>query len=228
LGTFLSVVLYISYAIFLVRIAWRIRLLAREQFLPTNSRKSTLRGRVLTGVKTVRDILLLSRLFWSNPCLWWGEWLFHAAFVFTMVRHLRYVMQPAPAWLASYQTFGICSGYVLAASLLFIIIYKISAIRTQYVSRYNYFILSLVFIISLSGILMTTVLKIDVTSAKYFMLGALTFHPVSSPESITFSIHFVTSMLLLIFIPTHIFSAPFTLIEARKRDEALRLVMHEK
>ncbi len=196
--------------------------------MPKSSRKRSVRERILTSVKTVRDILLLARLFWSDPCLWWGEWLFHAAFVFTMVRHLRYVMQPVPAWLASYQTFGICSGYVLAASLLFIAFYKRIANRTQYVSRYNYFILSLVFIISLSGILMKTVLKIDVTSAKYFMLGALTFHPVSSPESITFSIHFVTSMLLLIFIPTHIFSAPFTLIEARKRDEALRLLIHEK
>ncbi len=228
MGTFLSLLLYISYALFIGKVAWRFCLLARSPLLLKNSRKRDLRQGILSGAKTVSDILFLSRLFRSNPCLWWGEWLFHASFVFVMVRHLRYILHPAPAWMASYQTFGICSGYVLAASLIFIAIYKRIADRTEYVSGYNNFILSLVFLISLTGILMRTVLKFDVTSAKYFMLGALTFHPVSAPESITFSIHFITSMLLLIFIPSHIFAAPYTLIEARKREEALRLVMHEK
>ena len=228
MGAFLSALFYISYTLFLGRIAWRFCLLARSPLLFNNSPKRNLRQGILTGVKTVFDILFLSRLFRSDSCLWFGEWLFHATFFFVMVRHLRYILHPAPAWMAHYQTFGICSGYVLVVSLIFIALYKRMADRPEYVSRYNNFILSLVFLIGLTGILMKTVLKFDVTTAKYFMLGALTFHPVSAPESITFSIHFIMSLILLVFIPSHIFSAPYTLIEARKRDEALRMMMHEK
>lgn len=228
MGTFLSLLLYISYALFLGRIAWRFCLLARNPLRLKSSQAATKQHGILRSAKSAADILFLSRLFKVNPCLWTGEWLFHATFVFVLVRHLRYVIHPAPSWLASYQTFGICSGYVLVASLLFIFAYKLIADRDAYVSSYNFFILSLIFLISLTGILMKTVLKLDVTSVKYFMLGTFTFQPVPAPDSKTFVIHYITSMILLIFIPSHIFTAPYTMLEARKRDEDLRLVLHEK
>ena len=220
--------LYSAYVLFLGRIVWRIFQLAKKPVgtgLPGAAGKKTV---LRTLAKTFADIFLLSRLFKSNPCLWLWEWLFHATFVFVMLRHLRYVMDPAPSWLASYQTFGTCSGYMLLLALIFIFIYKLMSERSVYVSTYNFFILSLLLLISLTGILMRTAARVDVTAVKYFMLGALTFSPVGAPEGGVFIIHYLASLVLLVFVPSHIFTAPWSLMEARKRDEALRLVMHGK
>ena len=34
--------------------------------------------------------------------------------------------------------------------------------------------------------------------------------------------------LLAVFLPSHIFAAPFVITEARKREEALRLIIHDE
>lgn len=220
--------LYSAYLLFLGRIAWRIFLLAEKQGgseLPGPAKEKT---GLLTLAKALADILFLSRLFKSNPCLWLLEWLFHATFVFVMVRHLRYVMDPPPAWLVSYQTFGTCSGFILPAALLFIFVFKLMAEDVRYVSTYNFLVLSLLLLISLTGILMRTAARMDVTSVKYFVIGALTFSPVAAPEGSIFLIHYLASLVLLVFIPSHIFTAPWSLLEARRRDEALRMVMNGK
>ena len=228
MGVLLAMLLYSAYLLFLGRIVWRIFLLAKipgVTELPGPVRKKT---GLLTLAKTFADIVFLSRLFKSNPCLWLWEWLFHATFVFVMLRHLRYVMDPPPSWLVSFQTFGTCSGFILPAALLIIFVFKLTAESVRYVSTYNFFILSLLLLISLSGILMRTISRVDVTSVKYFVLGALTFSPVTVPEGGIFLIHYLASLVLLVFIPSHIFTAPWSLMEARRRDDALRMVLHGK
>jgi nitrate reductase gamma subunit len=228
MGTFLSIMLYSAYIFFLGRISWRAFLLltAQEQVRDRSGGAAGKKDR-LSLLRAAIDILFLSRLFRTNRWLWLGECVFHATFVFVLVRHLRYVMQPPPAWLASYETFGICSGYVLAVSLLFIFVLKITARRERYFPRYNFYLLSLLFFISITGILMKTLLRPDAVSVKYFMLGALTFHPVAAPQSKIFMTHYLASLILLVSLPPHVFTAPFTMTQARERDDALRMVLHE-
>jgi len=137
-------------------------------------------------------------------------------------------MNPVPDWLASYRAFGICSGYLLPLALLSVFVFKIKAKSSGYVSGYNFFILSLLLLISVTGIFMKTVAKLDVASVKYFMLGTLSFKPAPAPESMMFLIHFITSLILIVYIPSHMFAAPYTMMEARKRDDELKLVQHEK
>jgi nitrate reductase gamma subunit len=227
MGVALAVLLYIAYMIFLGRIAWRFLLLLRVRETD-NNRSVRAGGRMRVLLHTGFDMLFLSKLFRSNWRLWLGEWLFHAAFVFVVIRHLRFIVDPVPAWLISYQAFGIFSGYLLAGSLIFTSLYKILTERSRYISGYNFLILSLLLFVSLTGLLMRTYFKTDVFAAKEFMLGAVTFNPAPAPEGIFFLIHYTAALLFFILLPTHIFSAPYTLMEARKREEALRLVMHEK
>lgn len=224
---FFSIMLYSAYIFFLGRIAWRIFLLVSvpEQF--KSKRETAGRNKILAFFKGAMDILFLSRLFRTNRWLWIGEWLFHVSFVFVLVRHLRYVMHPVPSWLTSYQTVGICSGYILFASLLFILVFKLTAVRDRYFPSYNFYLLSLLCFISITGILMKTLLRTDVVSVKYFMLGALTFTPAPAPQSSIFFMHYLASLLLLVSIPSHVFTAPYTMTQARKRDSALRELLHE-
>jgi hypothetical protein len=36
------------------------------------------------------------------------------------------------------------------------------------------------------------------------------------------------ALLLLLYVPSHIFTAPFVIAEAAKREGDLRMIMHEK
>jgi nitrate reductase gamma subunit len=227
MGVVLAIFLYVAYVIFLGRIGWRFYLLARAGSCNSGEPGKKRRKRVRALLNAALDIFFLLKLFKSNRWLWLGEWLFHAAFVFVIIRHMRFIMDPVPGWLISYQNFGICSGYLLAGSLLCILAYKVFSERRRYISSYNLFILSLLLVVSLTGLLMRIVFRPDVASVKYFMQGAVTFNPAPPPESMTFIIHYLTALIFFIFLPSHIFSAPYTLMEARKREEALHLVMHE-
>ena len=225
-GIILSVLLYGAYIIFLGRIAWRFFILARAR--ETDNRPARAGKRMPVLLHTAADLFFLSKLFRSNRWLWLGEWLFHAAFVFVIIRHLRFIMDPVPGWLISCQTFGIFSGYLLAGALVFIFAYKLITERKRYISGYNFLILSLLLFISLTGLLMRNYFQTDAVAAKEFMLRALAFSPAPAPEGVIFMVHYIAALIFLILLPAHIFSAPYTLMEARKREEALRLVMHEK
>jgi nitrate reductase gamma subunit len=224
---FLSIMLYSAYIFFLGRIGWRIFLLLTVPEQIKGERGAAGKNSFLTLLKAVMDVLFLSRLFRTNRWLWIGEWLFHVSFVFVLVRHLRYVIHPVPSWLVSYQTFGIFSGYVLFAALLFILVFKLTAVRDRYLPSYNFYLLSLLLFISITGILMKTLLRTDVVSVKYFMLGAFTFTPAPAPQSSIFFMHYLASLLLLVSIPSHVFTAPYTMIQARERDNTLRELLHE-
>ena len=48
---------------------------------------------------TALDVVFLGRVFVVNPALWFGEWVFHASFLLVLLRHLRYFLDPVPAWV---------------------------------------------------------------------------------------------------------------------------------
>jgi hypothetical protein len=62
---------------------------------------------------------------------------------------------------------------------------------------------------------------------KLFALGILSVHPSGLPGSLLFVVHFALALVLVPLLPTHIFTAPLVMMEARKREQALHLVMHE-
>ena len=46
----------------------------------------------------------------------------------------------------------------------------------------------------------------------------MSFSPAPLPESLLFTLHFVLVLVLVPLLPTHIFTAPLVMYEARKRD----------
>lgn len=221
------VIAYLCYAIFLWRMIWRIFLLLNvpkdhgELLSPPGIT-------MMTMLKAIRDILFLTRLFRVNKLLWIGEWLFHWSFLFVLLRHLRYFFYPVPGWVLSLQSVGIFAGYILHLSLIYILIAKLKIEKRGYFSTYNFFLLILLITISLTGILMKNVIRPDIVEIKYFMLNMLMFEPVSIPASMLFNIHFNTTLVFLVSLPTHIFAAPYTLLQARKREDRFDFVIHEK
>ena len=69
------------------------------------------RAFVRADVKSLSDIIFLTRLLKVNEWLWLGVAVsYHLLMV--MIRHLRYFIEPVPDWIMDFQTAGIGASYV--------------------------------------------------------------------------------------------------------------------
>lgn len=177
---------------------------------------------------TVMDLIFFGRLLRANTALWVGEWTFHVSFILVLFRHLRFFLNPVPSCIWWLQTPGLIAGYILPLSLIYILSVRLLTKRERYASPANVFLLGLILIISSVGIVMQGLSKPNLVDVKLFVLGILSFTPAALPGSILFAIHFSLVLVLIPFLPTHIFFAPIVMMEARKREQALPLVLHEK
>lgn len=224
--TILIGAVYLVYAGFWVRflmhgIVWW-RAVRRTEFLPALPRRSW-----KACLFTAGDIVFFGRLLVVNPALWIGEWAFHLAFLLVIMRHMKYFLNPVPAWVWWAQTPGLIAGYVLPCTLLYILILRLAVKKEKYASRANVFFLGLVLVISSIGVTMHAWFKPDLVDVKLFAYGIMTFAPVAAPGSLLFLAHFTLVLVLILLLPTHIFTAPLVMFEARKRDLALHGMMHE-
>ncbi len=173
------------------------------------------------------DIVLLRRLFMVNPALWLGEWFFHAALFVIILRHLRYFMNPIPAWVAWAQTPGWIAGFLLPAALLYILASRLLTGQEKFSAPANLLMLADVLAIAVTGLLMSTRYRADLAAVKLFALGILTFTPAPPPLSVLFLSHLGFVLVLLLYLPSHVFTAPLVMLDARSRDLELRRVMHD-
>ncbi len=217
---------YISYAIFWIRFLTHTLVWFRA--LPRSEGPSVICPGPGSCALTGLDVLFFGRLLMVNPALWIGEWVFHASFLIVLLRHLRYILDPVPSWVFYLQMPGLIAGYILPLALLYILVIRLLTKREKYAAPANLFLLTLVLCISSIGVLMHALFKPDLVNVKFFVLGILRFSPSTAPDSLLFTLHFVLALALVPFLPTHIFTAPFVMWEARKRDQALRLVMHDE
>ena len=70
--------------------------------------------------------------------------------------------------------------------------------------------------------------RASLVDIKAFMLGIVAFNPETAPDSVLFIVHFILVLLLIPAIPFHLITAPVITIDARRREQGLNLVMHEK
>lgn len=228
MGKILIAAAYAAYAAFWLRflahfLVWW-RTVRRFEGPRAPAKRLSMKACALAAV----DVVFLGRLLKVNAALWTGEWTFHTAFLLVVLRHLRFFLDPVPAWVWWVQTPGLIAGYFLPFSLAYIVAVRLFAKREKYSSAANMFLLGLVLVISSIGVLMYTCFKPNLVDVKLFVLGVLCFKPAALPESLLFTLHFGLVLVLIPFLPTHIFTAPLVMMEARKREEALRMVMHEK
>jgi nitrate reductase gamma subunit len=174
------------------------------------------------------DIVFFRRLFGENKLLWIGSWTFHVCFLLVVVRHLRFFMDPVPDCVVFLQPFGLVAGYVLPVSTVYLALLRLRGMRERYVSYQNYFVLGLVFAISVLGLVMRNFFFQDLTDVKEFALGILRFGPSAVPGGYMFIAHFSLVLLLIPYLPFHLFTAPCVTMEARRREAALAMVMHER
>lgn len=228
MGKVLVFAAYMAYTAFWVRFSLHLFLWWRVTRRFRGSPSTCQITHTKACVRTAFDILFFGRLLLVNPALWFGEWLFHVAFLLVVLRHLRFFLNPVPSWVWSLQTPGLIAAYVLPLSLLYILLVRLLAKGERYSSPANMFLLALVLVISALGLLMQVWFKPNLVEAKLFAVGLVSLKPAAAPISLLFDAHFLLALALALFVPTHIFSAPLIMWEARKREEGLHLVMHDK
>jgi nitrate reductase gamma subunit len=231
MGLILFLVAYLAYAAFWCRIALHALAWYKASRRFGTAHLPPSGGTARVYASAVLDLILFRRLFLSSKMLWIGSWIFHVSFFFVILRHLRYFLNPVPACITFLQPVGVVAGYTLPASLFFLIILRLFGRKryvSKYVSYYNFFLLGLLLAISSTGLLMHTYFMTDVVAVKEFILGIFAFKLRPLPESVIFRVHFMLVLLLLPYLPTHFFSAPLVIVEARKREEELKTVIHGK
>lgn len=216
----LAIVAYAALAVFYLGIIWRFLIYTRGAPAPDSGQSAA------AILPALMDIFLLKRVYKVNPGIWPGSWVFHISFIAVFLGHLRFFFPGVPGSAAIAKLMP-AAGVALAASLLYIFIYRLVVERGKYTSAYNLALTAALFFLALTGVLIVEWFRMDVTQAKEFMLGIFSFDIQATPRGWLFALHFLLAFGVLAFLPTHIFTAPFVTIEARKRQGELEGLLHD-
>ena len=193
---------------------------------PAEQRRGV-RDALRSDLGAVFDVLSLRRLLVVNPLLWVGEWLFHAAVALVVLRHLRYFTDPVPAWVWWAQTPGWMAGFVLPGALVWVLAVRLLSGREKFSSPVNLLMLLDVLAIAVTGLLLATRHRVDLVPVKAYALGIVTFRPAPAPGDWLFVAHLALVLALALYVPSHVFTAPLALLDARRRDLERARVMHD-
>ena len=97
---------YCATAILVIGLGYRIHLYARTPAplrIPTTPAPLTRSGVVR---RLFFEVVLFNSLFKANKWIWIFGWLFHAAMLLVLLRHLRYFTDPVWSWVNLIQPIG--------------------------------------------------------------------------------------------------------------------------
>ena len=132
----------------------------------------------MTGVvgRMFFEVTLFRSLFKANKWIWIFGWLFHAALLLVLLRHLRYFTDPVWSWVALMQPLGAYAAFVMIAGLAGLWARRFLVDRVRYISSpSDHLMLALLIAIGLSGLGMKYVAATDIVAVKAFFLGLMYF-----------------------------------------------------
>jgi len=167
--------------------------------IPTTPAPLTRAGAAL---RVLREVTVFESLYKSNKWIWLFGWVFHAALVLVLFRHLRYFMQPVWVPVQLVQPFGIYAGFAMAAALLALWVRRIAMARMRYISdAFDHLILLLLITIGATGLLMKFVARTDIVAVKGFFLGLMAFDPQPLPADPILLTHLALVAVLMAVFP---------------------------
>ncbi len=227
MGLFLTLTTYTVCVIFMSRFIMHILSWIKAGSEPSLGPPTKL-FTAATIIETLLDLVFFRRLYRTNKLLWAASFTFHISLFFVIIRHLRFFMYPVPRIIISLQQTGIYAGYILTVFILLLFIIRTINNHDRYVSIYNYYLITILFFTGLTGIMLKLFYRTSLVDVKAFILGILTFQPETMPDSLLFKVHFTLVLILIPSIPFHLLTAPVITMDARRREQGLNLVMHEK
>jgi nitrate reductase gamma subunit len=149
-----------------------------------------------------REIILFESLFKANKWIWLFGWVFHAALLLVLMRHLRYFTQPVWGWVALVQPFGMYAGFAMVVGLAGLWARRLLVPRIRYISApSDHLMLLLIIGIGSSGLLMKFVAHTDIVALKAFFLGLMRFELNPLPADPVLLVHLTLVAVLMIIFP---------------------------
>ena len=153
-------------------------------------------------LRVLGDLTIFPNLFKADKLLWVGAWVFHAALVSVLFRHLRYFTYPVPNIVLYMEPVALFFGILFGAAILFLFWRRLGLPRTLYISNVpDYFVLALLGLIGATGLMVSYWLHVNIVDVKAFILGLMTLHPVEVPRHPLFLLHLFFVLLLMIYFP---------------------------
>ena len=197
-----AVLLYVSAAVLVGGLAYRIRDYARTPAplkIPTTPAPTSRGGVVL---RMVREVALFESLFRSNLWTWAFGWMFHVGLALVLVRHLRYFVEPVWSWLAFVQPIGVYGGFLMAAGLAGLWARRFLVARVRYISTpSDHLMIALLLAIAGTGLAMKYVAHTDIVALKAFTLGLVYFDWQPLPADVLVYVHLALVALLMLIFP---------------------------
>jgi nitrate reductase gamma subunit len=149
----------------------------------------------------------------SDRLLWLGSLAFHWSFLIIFLRHLRFFLEPVPAFVQGLERIDelfqvavptlFLTDVVIVAALVYLLGRRFFNPLVRYISlASDYLALYLLLGVALSGILMRYFTKVDLLAAKQLALGLVTLRP-TVPEGIglAFYVHVFFVSALFAYFP---------------------------
>ena len=193
---------YAATAILIVGVALKIRSYARTPAplkIPTTPAPTTTTG---VALRLTREVVFFESLFKANKWTWVFGWMFHAALLLVLLRHVRYFQQPVWDVIVFVQPFGTYAGFAMVAGLAGLWARRFLVDRVRYISTpSDHLHLALLIAIGLSGLTMRFVNPTDIVAVKAFMLGLMRLDIQPLPTDPLLLLHLTLVALLMIIFP---------------------------
>jgi nitrate reductase gamma subunit len=202
LGTIYAVLAYFAMAVLVIGLLYRSWLYARTPAplkIPTTPAPVTRSGMVM---RMVKEVALFESLFKASKWTWLFGWVFHAALLLVLLRHLRYFTEPVWSWVVWVQPFGLYAGFAMFAGLAALWVRRFAVERLRYISGPSDHLMLLLLIgIAATGLVMKYVSHTDIISLKVFALGLIYFDWQPIPAHPVLLIHLGLVLALMIIFP---------------------------
>jgi nitrate reductase gamma subunit len=197
-----ALLFHAATAVFVVGLALKIRSYMRTPAplkIPTTPAPTTGGG---VALRLLREVAFFESLFKSSKWTWGFGWLFHAALLLVLLRHLRYFQEPVWTPVLWVQAIGTYAGFAMAAGLAGLWARRFFVDRVRYISTpSDHLHLALLLAIAASGLAMRFVVPTDIVALKAFMLGLLRADWQPLPPDPLLLLHLALVALLMFVFP---------------------------
>ena len=152
-------------------------------------------------------------VFSESKFLWLAALAFHWTFLFILLRHLRFFLEPVPGFVLIAQELDgffqigtpilYMTDLIIVAALAFLLVRRLTDTQIRYISLFaDYFALFLLLGLALSGIFLRYFIKTDISDIKELAMGLVTFSPtVPAGLSPIFFMHLFLLSILVAYFP---------------------------
>jgi len=197
-----ALLFYAATAVMVIGVALKILSYARTPAplkIPTTPAPTTTQG---VALRLAREVVLFESLFKSSKWTWIFGWMFHAALLLVLLRHLRYFQEPVWTPVLWVQFFGTYAGFAMVAGLAGLWARRFLVDRVRYISTpSDHLHLALLLAIGTSGLTMRFVAPTDIVALKAFMLGLMRFDWQPLPGDPLLLLHLALVALLMFVFP---------------------------